>query len=195
MACGSTEFRGVNYNLAPSEQLPIVRTSHSEGLKLQLARFGWVPSWARDVKVGYSMFNARSETLHEKPAFKAAYAKRRCIVPVAGFYEWKDENGKKQPYLFTRRDGEPLELAGLWDFAEVKGEKIFSFTIVTMPPTPLVAEFHDRMPGAVGEGRDWLDGEDPLVTMRPLPDDAYEVRAMNPAMNKPIGKNLILIEP
>ena len=85
-------------------------------------------------------------------------------------------------------------MAGLWDFATIGNEKVFSFAIVTMPPTPLIAPFHDRMPLAVGQGSDWLDGDDPLLTARPLPDEAFQVRPMNPAMNKPTVKDLDLIE-
>lgn len=140
-----------NPNVAPSESVPIIRTSKTEGVKLEMARFGLVPSWAKDVKVGYSMINARADTIRD---FRNAYAHRRCIIPAHGFYEWKDEDGKKQPYLFQRKDGEPLSLAGVWEFAAIGNENIFSFANVTAEPNALIQPFHDRMPVAVSNPDD-----------------------------------------
>lgn len=187
-----------NPNVAPSESVPIVRSSKSEGIKLEMARFGLVPSWAKDVKVGYSMINARADTIREKPAFRNAYAHRRCIIPAQGFYEWKEEGGKKQPYIFEREDGEPLSLAGIWEFNKLKNENIFSFAIVTDEPNALIRPFHDRMPVCLKDTEKWLDhGYDAAAHLRAvaLPQSAFRVRKMNPAMNKPAVKDPELIEP
>ena len=182
-----------NPNVAPTDAVPIV-TSQSKGKKLELARFGLMPSWAKGKKL--SMINTRLETARNKPSFRTAFERRRCVIPAEGFYEWREERGKKQPYFFSRSDGKPILLAGIWEFAEIEAEKVFSFSILTDGPNALVATFHDRMPLILDHSKRWLDlDQDPLETLRPLPPEAFSVRPMNPAMNRPAVKDLALIEP
>ena len=187
-----------NPNVAPTDAAPIIR-SGKDGPAGELACFGLVHSWAKDRKKAAQFINARSETIREKPAFAKAYGARRCIIPAAGFYEWKTIDGKKQPYQFYRQDGRLLNLAGIWEYAEIDGEKLFSFAIVTTEPNAFVAEYHDRMPIAVNDDRveAWLDPANDVLAdpAMGLPLDAYAVRPMNPAMNSPRLKDAAAMEP
>jgi putative SOS response-associated peptidase YedK len=137
------------YNLAPTDPIPIVRPDRDDGKRrLDVVRWGLVPYWAKDIKIGFSTFNARSEELDSKPAFREAFRRRRCLVPLDSYYEWKKLGGKeKQPYAIARKDGAPLAMAGLWErWRSPTGETIRSATIVTCPPNELCAQLHDRMP-------------------------------------------------
>ncbi len=135
------------YNIAPTQWVPIVRTG-SDGARGRLdARWGLVPAWVKDPSAfKMLLFNARSETVGEKPAFRDAVRRARCVVPASGFYEWRvDGAGAKVPHYVHRRDGAPLALAGL--FAErPQGDPRFSAAILTTEPNALMAELHDRMP-------------------------------------------------
>lgn len=112
-----------------------------------LATWGLVPSWSKDRSIGPRLINARSETAAEKPAFRSAFARRRCVVPVSGFYEWqKREEGPKQPYYIYRADGEPLLFAGLWERWGKDDEILDTFTILTTEPNEMMSAVHDRMP-------------------------------------------------
>lgn len=184
-----------NPNLAPTESTVIIRTSTSEGLKLDIARFGLVHSWAKDTKSAYKYINTRIETIREKPAFKEAYRKRRCIIPAQGFYEWKEENGKKQPYYFDRKDGEAILFAGLWEQATIDGETITSFSILTGEPNELVGPYHDRMPVITTAPSKWLDLSNDILEKLPrVPTDLFRVTAKNPVMNNPRFKDEAAID-
>ena len=154
----STEPR---FNIAPTQEAPVVRLDASTGhRRLDLLRWGLVPFWAKDPAIGNRMINARSETVAEKPAYRASWRKRRCLVLADGFYEWQATGGPKQPFFFHRQDGYPFAMAGLWDRWE-KGESglLESFTILTTTPDEVVAPIHKRMP-VILEPRDlqqWLD--------------------------------------
>lgn len=186
-----------NPNVAPTDNAPIIRTSSSEGRKAQLARFGMIPSWAKDKKTGVKFTNARYETVKTTPAYREAFKKRRCIIPVEGYYEWREEDGKKQPYLFTRQDNDVMSLAGLWDYVELDNERIYSFTIITGEPNTLSSPVHDRMPCIVDNDNidAWLDlsanGLDELIV---FPSSLMKVHAVNPAMNNPRMKDASVID-
>ena len=140
-----------NYNVAPSADVYVV---YEDGASRRLDAFHWglVPSWAKDVSIGNRMTNARAETVAEKPSFKNSLAKRRCIVPVDGFYEWKAVPGQKakQPFYIHRTDDEPLAFAGLWAEwrGEIRGEErvIRSTTIITTEANEVIEPIHNRMP-------------------------------------------------
>ncbi|MEM6674043.1 MAG: SOS response-associated peptidase [Planctomycetota bacterium] len=137
------------FNLAPSQSAPVVvRGDDPETRTARTMRWGLVPSWAKDSKIGYRTINARSETAAEKPSFRSAFNKRRCLVPAEWFYEWKREGKQKVPYRLRRADGQPLALAGLWE--HWKGSDAESarttFTILTTAANDDLAELHDRMP-------------------------------------------------
>jgi len=142
-----------NYNVAPTDPIAIVRESHRDGglqRVLSLARWGLVPSWAKDVKVGSRMFNARAEEADAKPAFRKAFHQRRCLVPADGWYEWAtpEGDGRKQPFFMTPRDGDLLAFAGLWEVWHAPGESapVFSASVLTVPAFGEFATVHDRMP-------------------------------------------------
>ncbi|MBL6756980.1 MAG: SOS response-associated peptidase [Planctomycetes bacterium] len=163
------------FNLAPSQEAPvIVRDETGEGRALATMRWGLVPSWARDSKIAHRTINARSETAAEKPSFRSAFKRRRCLVPASWFYEWQREAGTKVPYRIQRADGRPLAFAGLWE--RWKGSATepprTSFTVLTTSANDDVAPLHDRMPCLI-EPVDfdrWLtpEVEDPDATRRLL---------------------------
>ena len=189
-----------NYNVAPSHNMPVI--TNEDKLHFQAYRWGLIPSWAKDVKIGYKMINARIETLLEKSSFKMAVAKRRCLVPADSFYEWKKERdgaGKliKQPYRIQTTDQEVFSMAGLWDrWESADGQMIMSFTVITQPPNEMMKDIHDRMPAILTPDQEqlWLADDVPpqdLIDMiQPYPDDkmiAYPVstRVNNVKYNDP----------
>jgi len=158
------------YNIAPTQQAPVVRRLESDARpRLEMMRWGLIPRWAKDDKIGDRMINARSETVAEKPSFKVPLRRQRCLVPATGFYEWKavgkTAQGKpaKQPYHIHRGDGALFAFAGLWDrWCDPDGETIESYTILTTEPNKLMSTLHNRMPVILGPSDYplWLD---PLV--------------------------------
>ena len=156
-----------SYNVAPQSVQPVVRLGRDTGgREFALLRWGLVPFWARDAKIGYSTINARAEEAASKPAFREAMKKRRCLVPADAFYEWQRLNAKtKRTYAFALKSGEPYALAGLWEHWRPRdGEALESFTILTTDPNELMAPVHNRMP-VILEPRDyerWLDPGDPV---------------------------------
>lgn len=147
------------FNIAPTQLVPVIRADANGRRTIDLLRWGLVPGWAEDPSVGSRMINARSETASQRPAFRDAYRRRRCILPADGFYEWKKEGKGKQPYLIRRRDNEPFGLAGLWERWKRGDDEIESCTILTTSPNRLMKDIHDRMPVILSkEGCDvWLD--------------------------------------
>lgn len=136
------------YNIAPTQEVAIVRKDRRTGKRqLERVRWGLVPSWAQDPSIGNRMINARSETAAEKPAFRSAFKRQRCLVVADGFYEWrKAADGTKQPFLIHLRDSRPFGIAGLWEHWEKGGEPFDSCALLTTGPNELMATIHDRMP-------------------------------------------------
>ena len=135
------------YNIRITDPLPVI-TNEGER-KLEFYRFGLVPSWSKDAKIATRLFNARSETVAEKPYFRAAIRRRRCIVIATGFYEWpKYKKGEiKRPYRITMKDGMPFAIAGLWErWKSPNGEFLNTANIITTTPNKMIAEYHHRMP-------------------------------------------------
>lgn len=151
-----------SYNLAPTLQVPAIREQNHRR-SLTPLKWSLIPHWARDKHVKASTFNAREETLTQKPFFRDSFRSRRCIVPASGFYEWQKQGDNKQPYYIWRSDKQPLAFAGLWDVWADKaaGDTIESCTIITVPATHQMAEIHERMPAVLEvEFFDtWLDPE------------------------------------
>ena len=137
-----------SWNVAPTDLLPVVRfDAEAHERSLDVMRWGLIPYWAKDIKIGYSTFNARAQEVETKPAFRAAFRRRRCLVPLDNFYEWKKTPTGKQPYAIGLKGGELIGMAGLWEtWRSHDGERIRSFTIITTTPNALCAELHDRMP-------------------------------------------------
>jgi putative SOS response-associated peptidase YedK len=137
-----------SWNVAPTDPLPVVRHDTRAGERsLDVMRWGLVPFWAKDIKVGFANINAKAEGIEGKPAFREAFQRRRCLVPVDNFYEWKKTAAGKQPYAVGLGDGGLMALAGVWEnWRSPAGEWVRSFAIITTAPNELCAELHDRMP-------------------------------------------------
>lgn len=167
-----------SYNAAPQSVQPVVRLNRDSGSReFALLKWGLVPFWAKDAKVGYTTINARAEEAPAKPAYREAFKRRRCLIPADAFYEWQKIGAKsKQPYAFALKAGEPYAFAGLWESWRPKdGAPLETFTILTTDPNALVEPMHNRMP-AILEPRDyerWLDTSDPtrppIDLLRPYP--------------------------
>jgi putative SOS response-associated peptidase YedK len=135
------------YNIAPTQEAPVIRLSKEGAAEVALLRWGLVPFWAKDIAVGTKMINARCEGVAEKPAFRQALQKRRCVVPATGFYEWQGVSGRKQPYAISFPDHPVFGFAGLWErWQATNGEPVDTFTIVTTEANDTIARIHDRMP-------------------------------------------------
>jgi putative SOS response-associated peptidase YedK len=142
-----------NTNISPGQFIPVVIEPVAR--KVSLYKWGLVPVWAKDPKIGYKMINARAETIAEKPSFKAAFL-HRCLIPADGFYEWKGEGNNRHPYLFTMKDRKAFTFAGLWGtWNDQKGDVLNTCTIITTEPNELVSAYHDRMPVILGAEDRW----------------------------------------
>jgi putative SOS response-associated peptidase YedK len=158
---GGGDFFGPRYNAAPTQRLPILRILPDRGPELIQLRWGLIPSWAKDTAIGAKMINARAETVVEKPAFRAAFKRRRCLVPMAGFYEWQKTPSGKVPHFIQPLNAEMFAVAGLHEWWPGKdgAEPVETFTIITTEANEMMAKLHDRMP-VILEERDseaWLD--------------------------------------
>ncbi|AFY56398.1 hypothetical protein Riv7116_3958 [Rivularia sp. PCC 7116] len=149
------------YNIAPTQTVAtVLYDSESKKRQCQLLRWGLIPSWSKDSKIGSRMINARAETLAEKPSFRSAFKRRRCLVLADGFYEWKKLADKKQPYYFQLQDKQPFAFAGLWEeWQSPENEKINSCTIITTDANELLQPIHNRMPVILQQPdyEQWLD--------------------------------------
>src|SRR5215216_4713323 len=133
-----------SYNIAPTQEVAAV-VEEDEKRKLEMLRWGLIPSWAKDPAIGNKMINARAETVAEKPSFRSAFKVRRCLILADGFYEWQKTDNGKQPYYIKMQDGSPFAFAGLWEIWQ-NGEEIRSATIITTDANDLMNEIHHRMP-------------------------------------------------
>ncbi len=196
------------YNVAPGQDVAIVRAADA-GRRLSMLRWGLVPAWARDTAIGNRLINARSETVAEKPAFRAAYRRRRCLVPADGFYEWQRRGGTRQPWLFSLRDGSPFAFAGLWErwtapegpapagslFGPEPGGPVETFTILTTAANATVAAVHARMPVILPPDArvPWLAGED--IPLGPYPADEMRAHPVSTLVNKADNDDPRCVEP
>jgi putative SOS response-associated peptidase YedK len=170
------------YNIAPSQQIAVVRQQKSGDRELSFLQWGLIPSWSKDSATGYKMINARSETVHEKPSFKQAFHARRCIIPASGFYEWQKAGKEKIPHYIRLRDGDIMSLAGLWErWKSPEGEDLETCTILTTAANSLLKKLHDRMPVILhrAEFDIWLDRDIDDVSrltevFHPYPSDQLE---------------------
>ena len=190
------------YNIAPTQDAPIIRAADGGKRELAMLRWGLVPSWSKDgPDSGYSMINARAETVADKPAYRSAFRDKRCLVPADGFYEWKKVGKEKQPFRFTMADGAPFLLAGLWDrWRRPDGSDLQSFTIIVTTPNPLVAQVHDRMPVILDRAgaAQWLKGgarDGLLALLVPFPAERMAATMVSKRVNSPANDDPSLIEP
>lgn len=190
------------YNIAPTQPVAVINDSKLR--KIDFFHWGLVPGWAKDISIGSRMINARSETIMEKPSFKNAFIRRRCLILADGFYEWKrasDLKGAPTPYRFTLRNKKPFAFAGLWErWQNSGGDELLSCTIITCPANSIVAPIHERMPVIFDSHTcwNWLEENDPkrlqsmLVGYAPELLQAYPV---NKAINDPGFDNATCILP
>jgi putative SOS response-associated peptidase YedK len=151
-----------SWNVAPTDPVYAVLVRH-DVRALRVVRWGLVPSWAKDPKVGARFINARRETVADKPAFRAAYARRRCLVPADGYYEWQVADGRKQPWFLSSRDGAPLAMAGLYELWRAPDDtRLWTCTVLTTEAADEHGEIHDRTPLLVPPG-DWARWLDPAL--------------------------------
>ena len=180
------------YNIAPSQPVAVIANNGQR--KVELFQWGLIPSWAKDPKIGNQMINARAETLGEKPAFKTAYKRRRCLVLADGFYEWRKEEGKsKTPMYAQLKSGEPFAFAGLWEmWRSVEDDTILSCTIITTEPNELMANIHNHMPVILPpEAYElWLDPAERMPEqlnglLKPYPAELMTARPVSKLVNSP----------
>ena len=196
------------YNIAPTQDAAVIRERREpKGERtLQLLRWGLIPSWAEDMKGGAKLINARAEGIAERPSFREAFRRRRCLVPADGFYEWRTEGRLKQPYLIQRRDRAPIAFAGLWERWVPKTQPpepayIDSFTIVTTAANALLKPLHERMPVILAPENcmRWLDrasSEAELkALLRPAPEDLLAYVLVSTRVNAAAPDDAGLIEP
>jgi putative SOS response-associated peptidase YedK len=192
------------YNIAPTQPVPIVRWLDQPKREWTPVRWGLIPSWAKDAKIGNKLINARGETVAEKPSFRSAFRKRRCLIPADGFYEWKKLDGGKQPHFIHLRDEEPFAFAGLWEhwINPDDGEVIESCTIVTTEANALMRTLHDRMPVILpaADYDRWLDpatqGMEGLKELvRPYPSDGMTAYPISAYVNNPRHEGVKCLEP
>lgn len=140
-----------SYNIAATQEAPVIYTETDRRVCTPM-RWGLVPFWAKDTKIGYKMINARAETVDEKPSYKMPLRDRRCLVLTNGFYEWKKEGGKdKTPYFVRLKSRRPFTFAGLWDRWEKEGDGLSTFTIIITSAKEMMEKIHDRMPVILGK--------------------------------------------
>ena len=190
-----------SYNIAPTQEVAAVLADDGER-RLEMLRWGLIPSWADDPGIGSRMINARSETVPEKPSFRRAFKERRCLIPADGFYEWKTTGNGKQPYYIRMEGGRPFAFAGLWESWRGSREEIRSCTILTTEANDRVSNIHHRMPVILAPEDHglWLDPDireaDPLLPLlAPYPDDVMEAYPVSRFVNRPTNDDPRCVEP
>jgi putative SOS response-associated peptidase YedK len=189
-----------SYNVAPTQQVAAV-LEDEDGRRLEMLRWGLVPFWADNPGIGTRMINARSETAPEKPSFRRAFRGRRCLIAADGFYEWKRENGGKQPYYFRMQDGRPFAFAGLWESWEKGDGALRTCAILTTRANPVLEGIHERMPVILPSDayNAWLDSdadrEELGELMIPYPGDDLETYPVSRFVNSPRNNDERCIEP
>lgn len=189
------------YNIAPSQ--PVAVVLQNGGRRLEACRWGLVPFWAKDLEMGSRLINARAETLAEKPAFKYSLARRRCLIPADGFYEWRKEGNRRIPVYIRRRDGGLFAFAGLWDeWQSPDGSPLRTCTIITTEPNALIAPIHHRMPAILKPEHEtlWLDPslKEPtqlLAVLQAYPETELEAYPVSARVNSPNHDDPSCIQP
>jgi putative SOS response-associated peptidase YedK len=192
------ELLSPRYNIAPSQIVPIIRRHQSsvaggDSREMAGCKWGLIPYWAKDPKIGNNLINAKAETISEKPSFKNAFVKRRCLIPADGFFEWR-KRGKEpsQPVYVRRRDGGLFAFAGLWEaWKTPEGEALETCTIITVEPNEFISKIHHRMAAILkpDEEAAWIDpkskSDELLRLLRPYESDDLEAFPVSRAVNSP----------
>ncbi len=174
------------HNVKPTHVAPVV-ILHEGNRNLATMRWGLIPPWAKDAAIANKLFNARAETVADKPSFRHAFRRRRCLVPATGFYEWQQEGRRKVPYEFAIGDGDLFAFAGLYEsWRDPRGETLHTYTIITTTPNELVAPIHARMPVILPRDHEsvWLDPQFEDTTylqalLVPYPADTMQMRPVD----------------
>jgi putative SOS response-associated peptidase YedK len=180
----------ISYNIAPNQEVLAIRFNpETKQRSLDRLRWGLVPYWAKDEKIGFKTINARAETVDTAHSFRSAFRKRRCLIPADGFYQWKKVIGGKIPYSIEMKDDSPFVFAGLWEGWQnpETQEWLRICTIITGRPNELVTQIHTRMPVILPEETHdrWLTGEAGKEILLPFPAEAMKIRAVSRRVNKP----------
>lgn len=191
-----------SYNIAPTQSVAVITQARDKRI-LSAMRWGLVPSWAKDPSIGSRMINARVETIAEKPAYRSAFAQRRCLVPATGWYEWQVTGKTKQPVYFHRQDIALFAFAGLYEqWQSPDGETLSTCTVITTAALPEFARFHERTPAALRpeDEATWLapgrlSAADAFSLLAPLGADILEVYQVSTRVNSPKNDDSSLIEP
>lgn len=195
------EAAAPNYNCAPTQLLPVI--SNETPQKLEKYRWGLIPFWAKDAAIGNRMINARAETLAEKPAFRSAFRKRRCLIPADAFYEWfRPSQGKRKiPYRIFLRNQQVFSIAGIWEsWKDAEAREIRSFSIITTEPNQMMKEIHNRMPVIIPKNAEetWLYSDtktELLSLLKPYPSDEMNAYRISDLVNSPRNNSPLIIEP
>lgn len=191
-----------SYNIAPTH--PVLTIVQRGGLNTwQVMRWGMIPTWAKDATIGARLINARAETIAEKPSFKRALIKRRCLIIADGFYEWRKDGTRKTPMYISLKSNEPFGFAGVYDtWKSPTGETVISCAIITTEANALMASIHDRMPVILRQADQpfWLDvaNEDAqklTALLKPYPAKAMHAHAVSPLVNSPRNNSPACIQP
>lgn len=192
------------YNVAPTQSVVVVRTTQDNPARaLVELQWGLIPSWAKDRNIGSRMINARAESAAEKPSFRSAFRRRRCLVVADGFYEWQKLGTRKQPHYIHLADRKPFAFAGLWEhWEDAQGDAIDSCTIITTEPNDMIAKLHNRMP-VILQPHDYTFWLDPKVRepekiqplLRPYPSEEMFAYPVSTRVNKPSSDTPACIEP
>jgi putative SOS response-associated peptidase YedK len=188
------------YNIPPGTDIPVIRQSPEGKRVLHLLRWGLVPHWAKDPSIGNKLSNARGESVAEKPSFRDAFRRRRCLIPADGFYEWKTDGKVKQPYFISLKSGEPLAMGGLWESCRrPDGEILRTACIITTGPNDIMEPIHDRMP-VILRAEDWQAWlEAPVENIQPLvcpyDVDAMQAWPVGRRVSRTVDDDAGLIEP
>lgn len=159
------------YNIAPTQMIPAIVAAEGNVRQFKPLRWGLIPSWAKDPTIGAKLINARSETVTEKPSFRSAFKQRRCLILADGFYEWRKQSGKKQPFYFRLKNGSLFAFAGLWEhWHDSEDNRLETCTILTTEANQTVAQVHDRMPVILHADHydRWLDPLQPSESLQSL---------------------------
>ena len=191
------------FNIAPSQTIAVVRCLQGEKTRqLVMLRWGLIPPWAKDMKIGYKMINARSETLAQKPSFRTAFKKRRCLIAADGFFEWKHAGKAKEPFFVQLKGGAVFGFAGLWESWKSPDANIVeSCTVITTSANKLIREIHDRMPVILlpEDYETWLQDSAPEQTLQqllaPYPADKMEMYRVSSGVNSPKNDTPACIRP
>jgi putative SOS response-associated peptidase YedK len=194
----------LRYNVAPTQDVPaVIEGREDQKRHFQTFKWGLVPYWSDDLKIAQKLINARAETIFEKPAFRSAARKHRCLIPAMGFYEWRTEGKKKQPYFFQLKSGQPMAFAGLYETKKLEGDgRLRTCTIVTTSPNDLVRPFHDRMPAVVRaeDFDEWLskkieNSKELLPILVPFPESEMECYPVSQEVNKVVTEGPDCVTP